>query len=210
MASIAGLDEAGRGALAGPVVAAAVILPLARADLEERLSEVRDSKLMTARQREINLVQILDLCRASATGSASPFEIDSMGLIAATRLAMMRALGQLGLAPAHLLLDYMLLPECELPQTSIAHGDARCLSISAASVLAKVSRDRIMRALDQRYPGYGFARHKGYGTHAHNLALRANGPCEIHRRSYAPVAASLQAALDPGPGMKPCDVGHVN
>ncbi len=191
-------------------MAAAVILPLVRTDLLQRLSCVRDSKLMTARQREINLGHILGICSAAATGAAGPAEIDSLGLIAATRLAMMRALGQLKVAPAHLLLDYMILPESELPQTSIAHGDALCLSISAASVLAKVTRDRMMGVLDLIYPAYGFARHKGYGTRAHRAALAAHGPCEIHRRSYAPVAACLRATSDTGPGPRSFDVGHVH
>jgi ribonuclease HII len=208
--AIAGLDEAGRGALAGPVVAAAVILPLAREDLADRLSDVRDSKLMTARQRELNLTHILDVSSAAATGSASPVEIDALGLIPATRLAMMRALSLLEHAPAHLILDYMILPECELPQTSIAHGDARCLSISAASVLAKVTRDRMMCELDGRYPAYDFARHKGYGTRAHRSALAAHGPCEIHRRSYAPVAASLQASSVASPSPSFSRVRYVD
>jgi ribonuclease HII len=188
---VAGLDEAGRGALAGPVVAGAVILPLDRDDMLVQLSEVRDSKLMSARQREASLGRILTLATSAATGSASHSEIDAVGLIEATRLAMMRALDGLGLAPGHLILDYMLLPECELPQTSMAHGDAKCLSIAAASVLAKVTRDRLMVQLSRRYPEYGFAQHKGYGTQAHRSALAAHGPCAIHRRSYAPVAASL-------------------
>jgi ribonuclease HII len=208
--AIAGLDEAGRGALAGPVVAAAVILPVAHLDLAEQLSDVRDSKLMTARQRELNLTRILDVSSAAATGSASPAEIDTLGLIPATRLAMLRALSRLECAPAHLILDYMILPECELPQTSIAHGDAKCLSISAASVLAKVTRDRVMCELDGRFPAYGFARHKGYGTRAHRSALAAHGPCEIHRRSYAPVAASLQASFVATPNSKSSGVGHVD
>lgn len=210
VSAIAGLDEAGRGALAGPVVAAAVILPLAREDLAERLRDVRDSKLMTARQRELNLAHILDVSSAAATGSASSFEIDAVGLIPATRLAMMRALSLLQHAPAHLILDYMILPECELPQTSIAHGDARCLTVSAASVLAKVTRDRMMCELDDRYPVYGFSRNKGYGTRAHRTALEAHGPCEIHRRSYAPVAASLQASLIATPSPSSSGVGHVD
>jgi ribonuclease HII len=146
---------------------------------------------MTAHQRETNLSRILDSSSAAATGAASPQEVDRLGLIPATRLAMMRALNDIDPSPAHLVLDYMILPECELPQTSIAHGDAICLSVAAASVLAKVTRDHMMLELDRRYPGYGFARHKGYGTQAHRTALAALGPCDIHRRSYAPVAAIL-------------------
>jgi ribonuclease HII len=194
---VAGIDEAGRGALAGPVVAAAVVLPVDRPDLPDRLAEVRDSKLMTPHQREINFARIMACSDSAATGLASHEEIDQLGLISATRLAMMRAVDQLGQVPAHLVLDYMILPECELPQTSLAHGDATTLSIAAASVLAKVTRDRMMIELDRRFPGYGFARHKGYGTRDHRLALAAFGPCDVHRRSYAPVAASLEA-VHPG------------
>lgn len=208
--SVAGLDEAGRGALAGPVVAAAVVLPLDRTDLAESLSEVRDSKQMTARQRERSLGRILELASAAATGSASSTEIDTLGIIPATRLAMMRALQQLTPAPAHLVLDYMILPECELPQTSMAHGDARCLSVSAASVMAKVTRDRLMQEFDWRYPAYGFTQHKGYATRAHRSALAAIGPCEIHRASYAPVAASLQTSFDTLSPPQSSDDTHVH
>jgi ribonuclease HII len=188
---VAGLDEAGRGALAGPVVAGAVVLPLDQLRLHSALREVRDSKLMTARQRERAFDRILDLAHTAATGAASSDEIDRLGLIPATRLAMTRALSGLTSAPAHLLLDYMLLPEVDLPQTSMPHCDARCLSVSCASVLAKVTRDHIMIELDRRYPGYGFGQHKGYATAAHRSALAALGPCDAHRRSYAPVADLL-------------------
>lgn len=188
---VAGLDEAGRGALAGPVVAGAVILPLGHADLIVSLSKVRDSKLMTPRQRALAFDRIVSVALATGIGAASSAEIDTHGLIPATRLAMTRALEGLTRTPAHLLLDYMLLPEIELPQTSMAHCDARCLTVACASVLAKVSRDRLMVDLDRRFPGYGFGRHKGYATATHLSALASLGPCEAHRRSYAPVAAQL-------------------
>jgi ribonuclease HII len=208
--AIAGLDEAGRGALAGPVVAAAVMLPVTRGDLRDRLSTVRDSKMMTPRQREASLTSILDISRAAATGSANSSEIDRLGLIRATRLAMTRALQELAEAPGHLILDYMILPDCELAQTSIAHGDALCLSVAAASVLAKVTRDRMMIDLDRRFPAYGFAQHKGYGTQAHRSALAAFGPCNIHRRTYAPVAASLQSTFDTPPTPTSTESNHVH
>jgi ribonuclease HII len=176
---VAGLDEAGRGALAGPVVAGAVVLPLERSHLQAALPEVRDSKLMTSRQRDLAFDRILDLALAAATGSASSAEIDAVGLIPATRLAMTRALAGLATPPSHLLLDYMLLPEVDVPQTSMPHCDARCLTVSCASVLGR------------QFPGYGFGRHKGYATVTHRSALAALGPCEAHRRSYAPVAALL-------------------
>jgi ribonuclease HII len=188
---VAGLDEAGRGALAGPVVAGAVVLPLERSHLQAALPEVRDSKLMTSRQRDLAFDRILDLALAAATGSASSAEIDAVGLIPATRLAMTRALAGLATPPSHLLLDYMLLPEVDVPQTSMPHCDARCLTVSCASVLAKVTRDRVMTDLGRQFPGYGFGRHKGYATVTHRSALAALGPCEAHRRSYAPVAALL-------------------
>lgn len=192
-ARIVGLDEAGRGAWAGPVVAGAVILPIQDDRLPQRLDGVHDSKQLTAPQRERACTRIQRLARAWALGKADAEEIDRLGLLPATRLAMQRALEGLGFEPDYLLLDYLLLPENPAPQTALPHGDARTLSIAAASILAKVHRDRIMLDLDQAFPGYGFARHKGYGTPDHRRALRELGPCPIHRYSYSPVAAALRA-----------------
>jgi ribonuclease HII len=184
---IAGVDEAGRGAWAGPVVAAAVVLPIQRFDLAYRLNGVQDSKQMTPAQRAIWFSSIQELAQATAIGFATAQEIDRLGLSAATRKAMQHAIAQLGIEPQHLLIDHIRLPEVDLPQTAITHGDARIFSIAAASVIAKVARDRAMVAFGRRYPGYGFEAHKGYGTRTHREALHRLGPCEIHRRSYTPV-----------------------
>jgi ribonuclease HII len=186
---VAGIDEAGRGAWAGPVVAAAVVLPLDRFDLASLLDGVRDSKAMTPNQRQKWASCITRVALSVGIGRASHEEVDQLGLITATRSAMARALTDLCILPEHLLIDHLLIPEIPLPQTALTHGDSRALSIAAASVLAKVSRDRTMIRLDEDYPGYGFAHHKGYGTARHRAALQSLGPCPIHRRTYAPVAA---------------------
>lgn len=183
---IAGLDEAGRGAWAGPVAAAAVILSPA-SDLVERLSGVRDSKQMTARQRTFWAERIRAVSLAWGVGFASCTEIDEIGIVPATRLAMQRALEKLVIAPQHLLIDAIRLPGVALPQTSLIKGDCKVLSISAASVLAKTERDRLMAGLDGEFPGYGFARHKGYGTAIHRAALENLGACAQHRKSFKPV-----------------------
>jgi ribonuclease HII len=190
---IVGLDEAGRGAWAGPVVAAAVVLPVGRFDLARALTGVRDSKQMTPRQRAVWAERIREVALAYAVGEASAEEVDGGGLLPATRAAMERALAALPLAPEHLFIDHLRLPGTALPQTVLIHGDARSLSIAAASVLAKTARDRLMLSLDDHYPGYGFQRNKGYGTAEHRAALRARGPCAIHRFSYAPLARRLFA-----------------
>jgi ribonuclease HII len=186
----AGLDEAGRGAWAGPVSAAAVILP-ADEGIAAVLSGVRDSKLMTPRQRFKWRSVICTAALAWGVGFASPQEIDALGIVPATRLAMQRALEQLEIFPQCLLVDALRLPEIPLPQKAIIHGDRLCLSIAAASVLAKTARDELMAGLDVEFPGYGFARHKGYGTKVHQLALAEMGVSEVHRRSYAPVKRRL-------------------
>jgi ribonuclease HII len=188
LSRIAGLDEAGRGAWAGPVMAAAVMLPLERANLAQSLEGVRDSKQMTATQREIWASCIHHVAITVGLGVASAREVDKLGLITATRVAMVRALDDLCEPPEHLLIDYMLLPDVPLPQTALTRGDARTLSVAAASVVAKVTRDQAMVKMDTRYPGYGFDRNKGYGTHEHRAALKRLGPCPTHRRSYKPVA----------------------
>lgn len=189
---IIGIDEAGRGPLAGPVAAAAVALPLERKDLSSLLRGVRDSKDMSARQREAVDATIKELAVAWGIGCSSAAEIDRQGIVPATKAAMQRALEQ-ALANSHiqpdcLFLDYMLWPERrDIPQVSIVDGDKHSLSIASASVIAKVWRDARMRELDACYPQYGFARHKGYATDAHRRALRRFGPCAEHRRSFEPV-----------------------
>lgn len=188
---VAGVDEAGRGPLAGPVSAAVVILP---ADLRvgKLLHGVRDSKQMTAGEREEWSVRIRGACLYWAVGVASNEEIDSLGIVPATRLAVMRAIEQIACRPDHLLVDFLALPGCTIPQTALVKGDARSLSIAAASVLAKTARDAWMMEADRTYPGYGFAAHKGYGTPAHLHALERLGPCAIHRRSFGPVRAKCE------------------
>jgi ribonuclease HII len=146
---------------------------------------------MTPHQREKWAECIRTEAAAWAVGFASAPEIDTLGILPATRLAVRRALDQVKPVPQHLLLDYLRLPDVNLPQTPLVKGDARCLSIAAASVLAKTARDRWMCELDERIPGYGFARHKGYGTAAHYEALHRLGPCAEHRRTFAPVREVL-------------------
>jgi ribonuclease HII len=180
---VGGIDEAGRGPLAGPVAAGVVILP-PHPEIMERLAGVRDSKQMTPAQRQAACLRIQEAALGYAVGFAEAAEIDEMGILPATRLAAWRALQALELAPKHLLLDYLFLPEVDLPQTSLIKGDCRSLSIAAASVLAKTARDARLVKLEEEYPGYGFARHKGYGTAAHRAALQRLGPCPQHRRSF--------------------------
>jgi ribonuclease HII len=186
-AHIAGIDEAGRGALAGPVAAGAVILP-PDPFLTQTLSQVRDSKLMTPLARQAWAPRIQAASLAWGVGFASAEEIDTLGIVPATKLAARRALDSLApnyLLPDYLLTDYLLFPELDLPQTALVKGDQRSLSVAAASVLAKTARDALMCAADGRYPGYGFARHKGYGTRFHQQALARLGSCALHRRSFS-------------------------
>jgi ribonuclease HII len=184
---IAGLDEAGRGAWAGPVCAAAVVLPLDRPDLVDLLDGVRDSKQLSPAKREVLLPVIESVAEAVGVGWASPVEVDGIGIAAATRRAMARAVSGLNGKVGVLLIDYVRLPAVDLPQCSLPKADARCLSVAAASIVAKVARDRLMVALDQELPGYGFARHKGYGTRQHREALTRLGPSPIHRMSWRPM-----------------------
>lgn len=184
---VAGLDEAGRGAWAGPVVAAAVVLPPAGDELLHTLARVRDSKVLTARQREACLAAVQEHALAWGVGAVPPAEIDRIGIVPATRRAMALAIQALALTADSLLIDYLVLPDLPLPQHSLPNGDARVLSIAAASIVAKVSRDRMMADLEAEVPGYGFARHKGYGTPEHRAALAALGPSPVHRRSFAPL-----------------------
>lgn len=189
---IAGVDEAGRGAMAGPVVAAAVILPLDSPELIlELLSGLQDSKLLTVAQRDRFFEKVQDVALAVGVGSASPKIIDAIGIALAAKLAMLGAISRLGHQPDHLLIDAFELPRPPAPQRAIIGGDRKCLSIAAASVIAKVTRDRMMVDLDSIYPGYGLARHKGYVTRAHKLALYEQGPLPIHRMTYAPVQLAL-------------------
>lgn len=184
---VAGLDEAGRGAWAGPVVAAAVILPPDDRGLVEHLAGVRDSKLLSAKQRETLLDTVLGCAVAWGVGAIQPAQIDKLGIVLATQRAMAEALQALSPRAEYLLIDYVRLPEVGLPQTSLPRGDGRILSIAAASILAKVSRDRIMIDLETRFPGYGFAQHKGYGTQQHRDALSRLGPSVLHRLSFQPL-----------------------
>ena len=182
---IAGLDEAGRGALAGPVAVGAVILPNDKTLLYPTLSGVRDSKQLSPLKRETLAPKIREITLAWAVGFATPEEIDMQGIVRATRLAALRALHQFKITPQYLLTDFRLeLPQLEIPQTSLVKGDARCLSIACASILAKTERDMLMSELDAQYPDYGLAKHKGYGTQAHRSAMKRMGLSPIHRRSF--------------------------
>jgi ribonuclease HII len=187
---IAGLDEAGRGCLAGPVVAAAVILPLQRPQEEVMtlFSGVNDSKQLTASTRERLYEIIMQHALAVGVGLGSAHLIDQINILQATKHAMHEALSHLSLQPQALLLDALTLPNLTLPQRSLIKGDSRSLSIAAASIIAKVTRDRLMLELHQQYPLYGFDRHKGYGTREHVEALRRYGAISEHRRTFAPVS----------------------
>jgi ribonuclease HII len=180
---IAGLDEAGRGPLAGPVVAAAVIL-----STRCRLAGIDDSKQLSEPERERLFALIADRAIGIGVGSASEQEIDSLNILEATRLAMHRAVASLAPPPDCLLIDAVTLPGIALPARSIIKGDALSLSIAAASIVAKVTRDRLMADYHRRYPEYNFLSHKGYGTEEHLQRLAEHGPCAIHRRTFAPVA----------------------
>jgi ribonuclease HII len=188
---VAGVDEAGRGPLAGPVVAAAIVFEreFLEAEAEKSLAGLDDSKRLPAKRREF-FHALLSACPHARIGvaSASVAEIDSLNILRATHLAMARAVAQLVPPPELALVDGLPVQGLPVPHRAIVGGDAASLSIAAASVMAKVTRDRLMVALATDYPGYGFERHKGYGTAAHLAALRRHGPCPAHRRSFAPVA----------------------
>jgi len=203
---VAGLDEAGRGPWAGPVCAAAVVLPLDRPDLPDLLTGVCDSKQLSPARRERLRPLIEAVAKAVGVGWATPAEIDEWGIAPATRQAMARAVARLECEVDALLVDYIRLPELDLPQRALPRADARCLSVAAASVIAKVERDRLMVALDQAFPGYGFARHKGYGTRQHREALIRLGPSPVHRMSWRPVREALGGA---GPGAGARDGGEA-
>jgi ribonuclease HII len=185
---VAGVDEAGRGAWAGPLVAAAVIIPRLDKGTPPELAEVRDSKLLPPSRRE-ELAEVIARVGLIGVGSVQHDEVDLLGVRAANELAMVRAVEGLPRRPDHLIVDAFTLPICPVPQTAIIRGDLTCLSIAAASIVAKVFRDRAMADYSEQFPTYGFASHKGYGTGRHRTRLAEVGPCELHRRSYAPVAA---------------------
>lgn len=178
-AFICGIDEAGRGPLAGPVVAAAAVLPK-----DCRILYLNDSKKLSEKKRDLLFDEIQEKAVAWGVGMADAGRIDEINILQATYEAMRQAVGKLGIVPDILLNDAVIIPRLEMKQVSIVKGDAKSVSIAAASILAKVTRDRMMAEYDQLFPQYGFARHKGYGTAAHIQALREYGPCPIHRRSF--------------------------
>jgi ribonuclease HII len=188
--AVAGVDEAGVGPMAGPVVAAAVIF-----DQEVFIKGVNDSKQLTPERREALFPAIRERAIAVGIGMASPGEIDQLNIFWATMAASERALHALGRIPDHVLVDGRLIPELKLPQTKIVGGDRKSFCIAAASIIAKVTRDRMMAEYDAEYPEFGFAQHKGYCTADHFAALERLGPTPIHRRSFAPVWEASQRRL---------------
>jgi ribonuclease HII len=192
MKLIAGIDEAGRGAIAGPVVAAAVVLPLEESNRIERLNEVDDSKKLSVAKREALLEIIIDNASSWGVASVGAKKIDEIGIIPANAEAMRIAISQLDPPPQYLLIDgRMRLKNLSLLQESIIRGDGLSLSIAAASILAKVTRDHMMVSLNEKYPQYGFSQHKGYCTRGHVSALEKHGPSEVHRHSFAPLKPTL-------------------
>lgn len=183
---LAGVDEVGRGPLAGEVVTAAVILPA-----KHTITGLADSKKLTEKRRELLYIEITEQALSWAVGRCSVEEIDRLNILQATLLAMTRAVDELAVRPDFVAVDGNRLPQWSYPSEAVTRGDGRVEVISAASIIAKVTRDREMIAMDSRYPGYGFAEHKGYGSAAHLAALRKLGPTPIHRRSFAPVAALI-------------------
>lgn len=192
---VAGVDEVGRGPLAGPVAAGAVILPKGVRPVGSYrwLASVRDSKQLPPAAREGLATLIWEHALGAAVAFVSQDAIDRIGIAEAARQAMLAAVAQLRVRPQHLLIDAFRLPACSLPQTAIVAGDATCLSIACASVIAKVARDRLMVCHDAEYPGYGFAAHKGYATAGHLRALRELGPCPLHRRSFSPIREMVKS-----------------
>ena len=190
---IAGVDEAGRGALIGPVVAAAVIMP--RRIRGGWRDKVRDSKLLSPAVRELLYEYIMETGMAVGTGAASREIIDRYGIVRATYIAMKAAIEMLTTQPQYVLIDYLLLPEITIPQKGITNGDCLCFSIACASIVAKVTRDRMLVQMDSEYPGYGLAQNKGYGTAEHLACLNRLGPCPEHRRSFRPVSEVIERWL---------------
>jgi len=195
---VAGVDEAGRGPLAGPVVAAAVILHPDLTGSEPWLQSLDDSKKLSHARQEHAAYIVHQHALAVGVGMVGPADIDRMGIGHAALAAMLQAVGQLRLEPGHLLLDFIHVRECPYPYDTIVKGDSRSYSIAAASNVAKVTRDRLMVAAEATYPGYHFAKHKGYPTKAHFERLDELGPCPIHRRSFAPVARARMKLSDGG------------
>jgi ribonuclease HII len=187
---IAGVDEAGRGALAGPVVAAAVILP--PSPRFKWLKLVRDSKELPRARRESLFEKIQQDAVAVSVGIIAPQTIDVIGIVNATKIAMCHAVEQLATPPDYILVDFLKLPQLRISQKAIVRGDKTCICIACASIIAKVTRDRIMVELDREHPGYGLADHKGYGTEKHVAYLQQNGPSPIHRHSFAPVVEATR------------------
>ena len=183
---VAGVDEVGRGPLAGPVVAAAVIL-----DLRQPIRGLRDSKVLTPAARERLAAEVWAKALCCCIAEATVNEIDGINILQATLLAMRRAVEGLRLLPARVLVDGNCLPRLQVPAEAVVRGDATVAAIAAASIVAKVHRDALLRALHLEHPAYGFDAHKGYATPAHLAALRANGACVAHRRSFAPVREAL-------------------
>jgi ribonuclease HII len=187
---IAGVDEAGRGPLAGPVVAGAAILPARWIEdgLPRALRGLNDSKQLTSRQRETFFEVLKNSPEVHfATAEVDSEQVDTLNIYYATHRAMNLALGRLRVSPHHVLVDGTRVTAIRFPQTPLVEGDTRSYSIAAASVIAKVTRDRLMTHFDRQWPAYGFAEHKGYATPQHVAALLAHGPCPIHRRSFAPL-----------------------
>lgn len=187
---ICGVDEAGRGPLAGPVVVAACILPPFL-----RIEGINDSKQLTAKKREELFKIIVKNAVAYQIVFVSEADVDLLNIYQATKKGMLEAIRGLEVTPDHVLIDAMPLGELKIPHTSIIHGDARCASVAAASILAKVTRDEFMEKMDVKYPNYGFKKNKGYGTKAHMEALEKYGPCPIHRKTYAPVSKYFSRQL---------------
>jgi ribonuclease HII len=186
---IAGIDEAGRGPLAGPVVAAAVVLPV-----RCRLSGIDDSKQLSEGERARLYAAILEHAVGMGIGSADVGEIDRLNILEATKLAMRRAIDQLAPPPDYLLIDAVTLPGIGIPERPIIKGDSLSRSIAAASIIAKVTRDRLMAEYHDMFPEYDFLSHKGYGTREHLQRLARHGPCSIHRRTFTPVHEAILAA----------------
>jgi len=195
---VAGVDESGRGPLAGPVVAAAVVFPnsWSQSGFDERLRDLNDSKQLTEPQREDFFAVLTSLPEVRyAISIVDAALIDRLNILQATHRAMNEALAQLQPQPEHVLVDGKLVKSMMIPHTAIVKGDSLSYSIAAASVLAKVTRDRVMLEFEEQFPGYGFAEHKGYGTPQHLAAIAALGPCPIHRRSFAPFKSAQTALL---------------
>lgn len=184
---IAGVDEAGRGPLAGPVISAVVIL-----DPNKKIKHLADSKKLSATQRESLFLEICEKAISFGIGRAEVFEIDRINILQATLLSMQRAVAALHIRPSQVLIDGNCCPILEYPTKAIIDGDNLIPAISAASILAKVTRDREMIMLDKEFPEYGFAQHKGYPTALHRMILKKIGPCKIHRCSFSPVREAMQ------------------